>query len=149
MHISFSCFSFKILKRPIYLLVQTDLSSLIYPTYIPIYRLLLPRKQAGSRRGRSTVDQITFLTQDIEDSLLAIIKRYVCQSYSSLRYLWHLGLACKLLRFFPDQHTVSLVMEFVRKRCLPSPPVPKSKAGYHASRMVSHKDQSWFPSFLI
>jgi len=32
---------------------------------------LIPQEQAGFRHGRSTVDQVTLLTQDIEDSYSA------------------------------------------------------------------------------
>ena len=32
---------------------------------------MLPREQTGFWRGRSTVDQVTLLTQEIEDSFLA------------------------------------------------------------------------------
>ena len=34
----------------------------------PITDQLLPREQSGFRRGRSTVDQVTLLTQEIEYS---------------------------------------------------------------------------------
>jgi len=58
-HISLLRVPFKILERLIYARVE------------PIIDPLLPQNQAGFRHGRSTVDQVTLLTQDIEDSFLA------------------------------------------------------------------------------
>ena len=55
-HISLLCVTFKILER------------LIHSRIDPVVDPQLPREQAGFRRGRSTVDQVTLLTQDIEDS---------------------------------------------------------------------------------
>jgi len=53
--ISSLCVPFKILERLIHARVE------------PIIDPLLPREQAGFRHGRSTVDQLTLLTQDIAD----------------------------------------------------------------------------------
>jgi len=50
------CIPFKILER------------LIYARVKPIAETLLRQEQGGSRHGRSTVDQVTLLTQDVEDS---------------------------------------------------------------------------------
>ena len=47
------CVPFKILERLIYARVET---------------ITDPQEQAGFRHGRSAVDQVTLLTQDIEDS---------------------------------------------------------------------------------
>ena len=57
--ISLLCVSFKILERLIYARVET----IIDP--------LLPQEQAGFQHGRSAVDQVTLLTQDIGDSFSA------------------------------------------------------------------------------
>ena len=57
--ISVLCVPFKILERLIYARVD--------PTIDP----LLPREQAGFRHGRSTIDQVTLLTQNIEESFSA------------------------------------------------------------------------------
>jgi len=54
--ISLLCVSFKILER----LNYTHVETIIDP--------LLPQEQAGFQHGRSAVDQVTLLTQDIEDS---------------------------------------------------------------------------------
>jgi len=43
----------------------------IYTRVESILDPLLPQEQARFRRGRSTVDQVTFLTQEIEDSFSA------------------------------------------------------------------------------
>ena len=57
--ISQLCVPFKILERLIYVCVET----IIDP--------LFPQEQAGLRHGRSAVDQVTLLTQDIQDSFSA------------------------------------------------------------------------------
>ena len=57
--ISLLCVPFKILERLIYARVET------------ITDPLLPQERAGFRHGRSAVDQVTLLTQDIEDSFSA------------------------------------------------------------------------------
>ena len=54
--ISLVCFPYKILERLIHARVE------------PIVDPLLPREQAGFRRGRSTVDQTVLLTQNIVEA---------------------------------------------------------------------------------
>ena len=53
------CVAYKILERLIYARVE------------PLIDPLLPKEQAGFRRGKSTVDQVVLLTQNIEDSFEA------------------------------------------------------------------------------
>ena len=57
--ISLLCVPYKILERLIYARVE------------PLIDPLLPKEQAGFRRGKSTVDQAVLLTQNIEDSFEA------------------------------------------------------------------------------
>ena len=59
--------------RPISLLCvpYKILEGLIHASVEPILDPLLPREQAGFRRGESTVDQTVLLTQNIEDSFEA------------------------------------------------------------------------------
>jgi len=63
---------------------------LIYACVKPINPLFL-QEQAGFRHGRLTVDQLTLLTEDIEDSFLALEGRSCVQSHSRLQHymaLW-------------------------------------------------------------
>ena len=57
--ISLLCVPYKILERLIYARVE------------PLIDPLLPKVQAGFRRGKSTVDQFVLLIQNIEDSFEA------------------------------------------------------------------------------
>ena len=102
--ISMLCVPYKILERLIYARVEL----LIDP--------LLPKEQAGFRCGKSTVDQVVPLTQNIKDSFEA--KKKAGAVFVDLTYdtVWHRGLTCKLLRLLPDKHIVRIIMELVRNR---------------------------------
>ena len=104
--ISLLCIPFKILERLIYTRVE------------PIIDPLLPQEQAGFRRKRSTVDQVTLLTQEIEDSFLAKRKAGAVFVDLTAAYdtVWHRGLTCKLLRLLPDRHMVALIVELIKNR---------------------------------
>ena len=99
--ISLLCVPYKILKRLIYARDP-----------------LLPKEQAGFRRGKSTVDQVVLLTQNIEDSFEAKKKAGAVFFNLTTAYdtIWHRGLTCKLLRLLPDKHMVKMIMELVRNR---------------------------------
>ena len=84
----------------------------------PLVDPLFPKEQAGFRRGKSTVDQVVLLTQNIEDSFKAKKKAGAVFVNLTAAYdtVWHRGLACKLLRLLPDKHMVKMIMELVRNR---------------------------------
>ena len=100
------CIPFKILER------------LIYARIEPIIDSLLSQEQAGFRRRRSTVDQVTLLNQEIEDSFSAKKKAGAVFVNLTAAYdtVWHRGLTRKLLRLLPDRHVASFIMELVRNR---------------------------------
>ena len=104
--VSLLCVPYKIFERLIYARVE----SLIDP--------LLPKEQAGFWRGKSTVDQVVLLTQNIEDSFEAKKKAGAVFIDLTVAYdtVWHRGLTCKLLRLLPDKHMVKMIMELVRNR---------------------------------
>ena len=104
--ISLLCVPYKILER------------LIYARIEPIVDPLLPGEQAGFRHGKSTVDQVVLLTQNIEDSFEAKKKAGAVFVDLTAAYdtVWHRGLTCKLLRLLPDKHMVRMIMELVRNK---------------------------------
>ena len=104
--ISLLCVPFKILERMIHSRIE------------PVVDSQLPREQAGFRRGRSTVDQVTLLTQDLEDSFQAKTKAGVVLLDLTAAYdtVWHRGLHLKLLRTIPDRHMVNFIMEMLSNR---------------------------------
>ena len=104
--ISLLCVPYKILERLIYARVE------------PLIDPLLPREQAGFRRGKSTVDQVTLLTQSIKDAFEAKEKAGAVFVNLTAAYdtFWHRGLTCKLLRPVPDKHMVRMIMELVQNR---------------------------------
>jgi len=79
---------------------------------------LLPQEQAVFRQGRSTVDQVTLLTQDIEDSFSAKEKAgaVFVDLTAADDTVWHRILTCKLLRLLPDRHMVHRIMGMVGNR---------------------------------
>jgi len=104
--ISLLCVHFKILERLIHARVE------------PIIDPLLSQEQAGFSYGRSTVDQVTLLTQDIGDSFQA--KKRAGAVFFDLKAtcdtVWHRFLTCKLLRLLPDMQMVRMIMEMVGNR---------------------------------
>ena len=80
--ISLLCVPYKILERLIYARVE------------PLIDPLLPKEQAGFRRGKSTVDQVVLLTQNIEDSFEAKKKTGAVFIDLTAAYdtVWHHGL---------------------------------------------------------
>ena len=101
--ISLLCVLYKILERLIYAQVE------------PLIDLLLPKEQAGFRRGKPTVDQVVLLTQNIEDSFEAKKKAgaVVVDLTAANDTVWHRGLTCKLLRLLPNRHIVRMIMELI------------------------------------
>ena len=104
--ISLLCVPYKIFGRLIYARVE------------PLIDPLLPKEQAGFRRGKSTVDQFVLLTQKIEDTFepkkkAGAVFVNLTAAYDSV---WHRNLTCKLLRLLSDKHTVRMIMELVRNR---------------------------------
>jgi len=79
---------------------------------------LFPREQAGFRQGWSAIDQVTLLTQDIEDSFSA--KKNAGAVFVDLTAaddnVWHRGLTGKLLQLLLDKHMVRMFMEMVGNR---------------------------------
>ncbi|KAJ4944262.1 hypothetical protein JOQ06_012807 [Pogonophryne albipinna] len=104
--ISLLCVPFKILERMIHSRIE------------PVVDSQLPREQAGFRCGRSTVDQVTLLFQDIEDSFQDNEKAGVVYLDLTAAYdtVWHRGLHLKLLRTIPDRHMVKFIMETLTNR---------------------------------
>ena len=104
--ISLLCVPYKILER------------LMYPHIEPLIDSLFPKEQAEFRRGKSTVDQVVLLTQNIEDSFEAKKKAGAVFIDLTAAYdtVWHRGLTCKLLRLLPDKHMIRMIMELVRNR---------------------------------
>ena len=101
--ISLLCVPYKIPKRVIYAHVE------------PLIDPLLPKEQAGFQHGKSTVDQVVLLTQNIEPSFEAKKKAGAVFVNLTAAYntVWHRGLTCKLLRLLLDKHMVRMIMELI------------------------------------
>ena len=132
------CVPYKILKRLIY----TGIEPLIDP--------LLPKEQAGFRRGKQTVDQVVLLTQNIEGSFEAKKKAGAVFKNLTAAYdtVWHRGLTCKLLRLLPDKHMVRMIMELVRNRSFTLTTGDSKQIGYAVLKTAFLRDRSWLPSYL-
>ena len=91
---------------------------LIYNRLLPVVDPQLPREQAGFRPGRSTVEQVVKLTEDIET---AFENRKKCGAVNvdlSAAYdtVWHRGLALKMLQLIPNKHMVQFIRELITNR---------------------------------
>ena len=106
--------------RPISLLCTTyKLLERILSTRIePIIGKLLPKEQAGFRKGRSTVDQVAKLTERIED---AFDKKEITGSVfidltAAYDTVWHQGLRVKVQRMLTSNHLINFIMKLLYTR---------------------------------
>ena len=110
-----TCARSQVVYRPISLpcVPSNILERLIHNRIDPVVDPQLPREQAGFRRGRPTVDQVTLLTQYIEDSFQHNEKAGVVFLDLTAAYntVWHRGLHQKLHRIIPDRHMVGFIIE--------------------------------------
>jgi len=113
------------------------LETLIYARGETIIDPLLLQEQVGFRHGRSAVDQVTLMTQDLEDSFSAKKKAGAVFVDITAAYdtVWHRTLTCKLLRLLPDRHMVHMIMEIVGNRSFTLN--TGNGPGYDASRTAS------------
>ena len=104
--ISLLCAPYKLFER------------LILERITPVVETVLPREQAGFRSGRSTADQVTLLTEDIEQGFEAKLKSGVVLVDLTAAYdtVWHRGLASKLHKCIPNRQLVNMIMELIRNR---------------------------------
>ena len=104
--ISLLCVPYKIMER------------LLHARLNPVIDPILPKEQAGFRRGKSTADQVTLLTQDIEDTFQRGEKAGVILIDLTAAYdtVWLRGLHLKLLQTIPDRHMVGFIMEMLNNR---------------------------------
>ena len=96
----------------------TILERLLHSRVEPMIDPHLPSEQAGFRRDRSTLEQVTRISQDIEDCFEDKKKAGAVFIDLTTAYdtVWHPGLACKLLRLLPDKHMVKIMMELIYNR---------------------------------
>ena len=104
--ISLLCIPFKLLER------------MIHGRIRPIMDPQLPHEQAGFCKGRSTVDQVTLLTQDIQDCLEAkeTAGAVLVDLIPAYDTVWHRGLTLKLLRMLPDRLMVHFIVGLISNR---------------------------------
>ena len=91
---------------------------LIYDRIQPITESCLPIEQAGFRPGRSSLDQVALLTEDIEQAIDQKLKAGIVLVDLSAAYatVWHRGLTFKLLNTIPSRHIVCVIMSMISQR---------------------------------
>ena len=92
------------------------LERLIYNRLLPVVDPQLPREQAGFRPGRSTVEQVVKLTEDIET---AFENRKKCGAVfvdlsADYDTVWHRGLTLKMLQLIPTNIWSSLYVNLLQ-----------------------------------
>ena len=75
------------------------------------------QEQPGFRREKSNLDQVTLLTQSIENAFKAkkynSVFVYLTGAYGTV---WHRDIICKLLRFLLNKHVTRMILELVQNK---------------------------------
>ena len=102
------CIPFKILQHFLYAHVKSTIAP------------LLPWEPDGFQHGKSAIDQVTSLTQNIKESFLTKKKATAVLFDLTAAYitLWQHCLICKHLCLLPDMHMVKIIMEHVTNHSL-------------------------------
>ena len=83
----------------------------------PITDPQLPHEQAGFRKGRSMVDQVTLLTQDIDGLILLAEGLFwgtvLVDLTAAYDTVWHQGFTLKLLQMQPDRPMVHFIVKLI------------------------------------
>ena len=134
--------------RPVSLLsipVKT-LEGLTYVRVELLIDILLPHEEAGFRHERSSIDQVTLLNQDTEDSFSAMKTGAVFVDLTgAYDNVWHRGLTCKLLRLLRDRHMVYLILEMVGNRSFTLTTGNGKQSRLRRLKNDFHRDLSWQP----
>ena len=106
--------------RPISLLCTTYklLERILLTRIEPIADKLLPKEQAGFRKGCSTVDQMAKLTETIKDAFdkKEITGSVLIDLTAAYETVWHHGLRVKLQRMLTSNHLINFIMELLYTR---------------------------------
>ena len=131
--ISLLCVPYKLLER----LLLLRLKRIVDPQ--------LPDHQAGFRRGRSTVQQMVKLTDDIEACFeekqkAGLVLVDLTADYDSV---WHQGLTLKLLRVVPDRQMVRFIINIPSNRSIKLKASDVNVVVCDACEMAYHKAHRW------
>ena len=98
------------LLRVPYKILERFIDALVKPIIVP----LPPEEQTGFQRGKSTVNQVVLLTQNIRESFEAKKASVVTGGLTAAHdTVWHRGFTCKLLRLLLNKHMVTMIMELL------------------------------------
>ena len=108
-----SCRSISLLCTPYQLLKQVILTQIT-----PIIEFILPPQQVGFRRGRSSIDQVVRITEDIEEpfDMVQVTGAVFLDLTAAYDTVWLTGLHLKIQKPISFRKTTELIMNLLYHR---------------------------------